>query len=73
MSQQCALTAQKANSILGCIKRSVARRSIKAILPLYTAGEVSPVLCPDVEFSVEERHRPKEDHKNDPMDGAPLP
>jgi len=51
MTQQCALTAWKANHILGCIKRSVASRSSEVILPLCS-GETSPgVLRPALELS----------------------
>ena len=46
--------------------------------PLLCTGETSPgVLHPDVESSVQERHRtpgayPVDSHKNDPRGGTPL-
>jgi len=66
MSQQCALAAQKANCVLGCIKRGVARREREVI-----------VLCPGLGPPVQEGHGalgmgPEEGHKDDQRAGAPL-
>jgi len=69
MSQHCALAAQRANHILGCIQSSVASRVREGICPSALCYEASPgALRPDRESSVQERCgsagvHPEEGHK----------
>jgi len=48
VSHQHVLAAQKANHMLGCIKRSIASRSREGILPLYSA-----LMRPHLEYCVQ--------------------
>ena len=77
MSWQHALAAQKANHILGCIKRCVTSRLREVILPLYSRetppGVLNPVLKPS-----RQEHRvvgagQEEGHKDDQRDRTPPP
>ena len=77
MSYQCALAAQKANHILGCIKRSVTSRSREVFLPLFSALLRSHLeQCPILGPPTQEEHGavgagPEKGHKDDQRAGAP--
>jgi len=65
-----ALAAQKANRILGCVKKSMASRSREVILPLCSHETPPGVLCPVLGLSTQEGHgavelSPEEGHRYD--------
>ncbi|GAB0207560.1 mitochondrial enolase superfamily member 1 [Grus japonensis] len=78
MSWQCALAAQKANRVLGCIKNSMASRSREVILPPYSCETPTwSTASSSGGPSTGERHgavgeSPEEGHKADQRAGAPL-
>ena len=77
MSQQCVLAVQKANYILGCIKRGVSSRSREVILPLCSALTRPQLKCPVLGLPTQEGHEaagvdPEEGREDDQRGGTLL-
>ena len=76
MSRQCVLAAQKANHILGYIKRNVTNR-VREVIPPLCSREIPPeVRHPVREYPTQEGHGavgagPEEGHKDDQRAEAP--
>ena len=79
MSQQCVLAAQKANGILGTVRRGIASKAREMIVPLLHCPHETPtgVLSPNMGPPALERYGafgedPEDCHKDDQRAGAPL-
>lgn len=66
MNWQCTLIAEKANSLLGCVMKSVARRSSRVIFSSSQPGGLCPVLDSSLhEIDGLTRMSPLKGHKDD--------